>query len=298
MRAAALALLLAGCPVRHPWGSGGDADGGPGGGDGAVPGDGGGVRPDGRPVDCPPIADCPPPTPGRVTICGEVLDTEDTGAVTTPIFVQAYDALDLIAGPNGGMPIAETTADACGRFQLTQVIVPASSYLAVLTDEATDSDTHVRTAVGLQVSGSERIVDLEAFATRWTTIDLWDDRANRPDDGSFGQIGVYLAIFENATPLTPLDGTPVAGVRLTQGGQPPGAERRWHFSDDRPLSRAEPMPENGDETGVNGAVILADVFLEEIGGSGGEPAGCMQWQSQIGGTAPGLIMVQEIRCGF
>lgn len=161
---------------------------------------------DAQSIDAPPAPDagfcaylisCPPATaPNKVSICGQIHDTQTTapidngeGSVASRIEVQISDAV------GGGPPLAIVYPDDCGRYRAADVAV-ASGVLVVATEDVASSpgDLYVLTAVTVAMTGGQTNADVNAFATRRETDDGWTFSAGLTGE-SFATRGVYVAIF-------------------------------------------------------------------------------------------------------
>src|SRR5687767_6602594 len=86
-------------------------------------------------------ASCPPPDPGNVMICGQVLDLVITSQVGWPLRIEFHDAVSLAtSGPGEAPPpLMVTTTDAEGRFHAVadgqKGIAGAPNFIAVVTDD-------------------------------------------------------------------------------------------------------------------------------------------------------------------
>lgn len=242
------------------------------------------------------VPPCPVPSgPNKVTVCGRIHDLETTqlivGDDTTAIRVRVYDALAFAGGATTSL--GEDQPDSCGRFVVPDVVVPFTTFVAVVTDDRADSelDDYVPTAVATSPIAGQPI-RLAAFATRRATDAAWSASAELPAP-PFGERGVYVAIFLDPTqpPLPPFAGAPVAGVVVAHSGSMTDPDADFYFADLEPAIRRHVDPAQ-TSTGANGTALFSSGDLMEFTGLGAEPPGC-QWPKTLGKAIPGAVFVQE-----
>ena len=83
--------------------------------------------------------------------------------------------------------------------------------------------------------------------------------------------------------------TPMPGVTVVAAGTAEPAND-FYFSDDDPLMRRTIDPAQ-TATGVSGSALFINGSLQNMTGSGGEPAGC-SWPPSLGASVPGAVMFQ------
>jgi hypothetical protein len=226
----------------------------------------------------------PHSTPG-ITICGRVLDLEDTSPVSGQnINVRVFDPIALAAGSS---PLLEVQPDSCGWY----VATGAAGFLTLvvlLTDDEDLGGNFQRVGSLISVSPGQ-VVRANAFALRTTTDASWSAAAGI--SGTFAGNGSVMPIYVdlNQPPLAPFQGTPVSGVTVTDNGANPGNDD-FYFTDTTPLSRAT-VSSGAASTGVNGAAILNDQTLPTP--VGGNKSGCT-FDDVNTITVNSMLLVQEL----
>lgn len=258
----------------------------------------GGVR-DG--CHCLGLSACPPPTLGRVSLCGQLYDASSGDAVfgartdescdpesptdTGPcaLRVAVYDALELAADPAAAEPLEANVVelDDCGHVWLSSVIVPLSGVVAVVVDDAGD-DAYVRSATVVAVEAGQRYPDLPVLLLSREADAAWTTAAGDPfGSDTLAQRGVAMTRSISA-------GAPVVDAQLTCGGEPADA---YYFADLERWSAAAIDPAR-ERTGFNGAVLSTTACLSP-GIDGGLDAAC-EWPSQAAAPIPGLFVSEEL----
>lgn len=248
---------------------------------------------------------CPTPDPGKMSLCGRLLDLElgtdiqvdgvvnsrcDPASPTDDgpcsIAIEFYDAIDFVDDPNNAppLPAEELIIDECGRFSAYNVPVPSLGFIGVGIDDAGGADALALSGVALEAVSGATLRDTNAYAVRHTTVQSWTTTAGDPFGGAtFAEVGVYVPIFMH-------EGERVSGVRITRGGSTSSSDD-YYFSD--PDDTIRTVDPNLTETGPNGAGLL--VNTPSIGihsGIGNEPAGCV-WPSNQAATIEDVVFVQE-----
>jgi hypothetical protein len=255
--------------------------------------------------DCSAELACAAPSPGEACVAGRLFDLETSRRLcTSPVStspcagsgaggpcaleIRVFEAFSLLSDPGGAIPLAadETRIDGCGRFRVSGFPAPGLGFGAVSADDAGDSaDAHLRSAALRPMAGGSTIEDLPLYVVRHATDAAWTSSAGDPfSDATFGETGTYVAIFLHA-------GAPVAGVQLLSDGSPVATDD-FYFSDSAPASRSV-VDAGLAATGVNGSALFVPDSIAGVSGSGGEPEGC-SWPEAVGGSAPGLVVVQEL----
>ena len=258
--------------------------------------------PDLSPFDCAIELPCPPPLPGKLTVCGRLVDLETNApvAVAHPtrtactgvtadgpcsIALRFVDFLEFSMNPVSATPIAPESliVDDCGRFRATNLNRPAFGFIGVVTDDAAGtSDRHRPTLIvspnGLAAPAAGR----RAYVTRSATNQAWTAAA-----GLGGQTlldrGLLVLSHRHR-------GNPVAGVSARRAGNPiPNDD--LYFSDPGP-TRSTVAPA-ATATGANGTALVLNVpSATNHSGAGAEPPGC-RWPESLGAAIPGAVMVLE-----
>jgi hypothetical protein len=265
------------------------------------PGDDGVIRCVGTATYCTAIG-CPQPDPGKITICGRVIDAENGQLVagastgvrcTSPdqggacaLSVKVYDALAFADDPVGSPELAydEVVVNDCGYYSIRNLAPPELGYVGIGVDDGVADDDHVLSGVAQAAAANQRLDDLNLYAVRSATDARWTTSAGNPFGQTFSQQGAYLAIFLDA------DRQPVAGVTVTENGAPQPAQD-YYFSDVDPLARMTVDPAQ-TTTGANGSALLIGSVLSNHSGTGGLPADCF-WPSNLATTISGVVFVQE-----
>jgi hypothetical protein len=248
---------------------------------------------------------CPTPDPGKMSICGQLLDLE-TGAtlevdgivnarcdVANPsadgpcsMAIEFYDAIDFVNDPTNApaLPAEELIIDACGRFSAYNVPVPMLGFVGIGIDDAGSGDVHELSGVAMEAASGESLRDTNAYVVRRSTVQSWTSTADDPfGAATFGDVGVYVPIFIH-------EGERVPGVRVTRGGSA-FPNDTYYFSDPDDTILTVDLAQ--DSTGANGAGLL--VNSPSIGlhsGTDSEPAGCV-WPDNQAATIAGVVFVQE-----
>jgi len=279
-----VAVSLSGCALY--FGNGDDdaddwADDGP-----FPPTDAGTVPPD---ADA--WAQCLPPDPGKLTVCGRIHDVENGAATSAaPHF---YDAIELAGAPTAAAPLAVESIelDGDGTFVAHDVTFPTtSSMLAVAIDDdpAADADVYRQTMIAMPVAPGQRIVDVRAYVVRTATDQLWALELGASP--TLVDQGAFLGCFAD------LDGVPAAGVQITESGTVE-TTNDFYFGDTSATTRQQIAPPM-NASGANGCGLKLQSALSEHSGVGGAPLGCW-WSSHLAHTVPGVLWVQDydVVCG-
>ncbi len=254
---------------------------------------------------CAPDLPCPSAAPGRVTVCGRLLDVEtDLGiesanprwaecgtakaATDGPcqLEIQFYDALDFAGNPTGATPLqyANLYRDDCGRFVAENVQRPSLGFLGIGVDDASgEPDTHRLTGVAFPVTSGQIRTREMVYSLRTETDVAWSAQAGL-GASSFVDRGVILTLFVDG------DGAPVAGAKVVSNGSVRAADD-YYFSDTNPRLRSTVDP-SLTAAGLNGAGLMLNSPLVEHSGMGGEPTGC-HWSSALAASIPGVLFARH-----
>jgi len=240
--------------------------------------------------------ECTPPTGDRVTLCGQIVDTQTdapivaedaSGAACDPgapadtgpcaLRLRFVDPLDF----DTPLPADRVEILDSGEFRGVGVQPPFSGWIAIVVDGAPGSTAEqAPTFVVVEPAAGEQRTDLRAFATSRATDVAWTSAAGDPFGGpSFSENGAVLAVFQHG-------GDPVAGVAITIGGAVANA---YYFSDPD-AARATVAPAL-TATGADGSGLIVNVSLGTVSGSGSEPPGC-EWPGNLGASMPGALWVE------
>jgi hypothetical protein len=255
--------------------------------------------------DCAVPRPCPAASPGRVSVCGQLVDvaTDQQLTAAMPWFgvcgsgmeatdgacelaITFYDALDFAGNPTGATPlgVSELILDDCGRFTARDIQRPSLGFLGIGIDDASGApDDHRLTGVAFPVSSGQVIPRTRAYALTNGTDDAWAAQAGL-GASTFVDRGAVLTMFVDA------DGNAVSGVGVTSNGsQRPGDD--YYFSDVDPRTRTTVAPAL-TSTGPNGCSLMLNSALVEHSGTGGEPTGC-SWSSSLAASIAGVLFVQR-----
>jgi hypothetical protein len=257
-------------------------------------------------VGCEGPINCPSPSPGNVTICGQIFDVETnlpiradgaTGAPCDPenpsadgpcsLEFAVYDAIDFAGDPQGTdqQDTDSLTLDDCGRFAAVGIDRPADpGFIGIGIDDSPNgaNDDYVLGGVALPTESNEKITGFQAFAVRASTNQDWSDAAGL--DPTFAEQGVYVPIYR-------YNGEPVENVVVTRGG-PVADDQVYYFEDTDPDLRQDPT-EDSTSTGVNGSALVLMSGLVPHSGSGGDgiPAEC-EFPSALAASIETIVFVQ------
>jgi hypothetical protein len=160
--------------------------------------------------------DCPQPSPGKMTVCGQLYDIETmqefrgSGAMGEPcvtatadgpcaLRMDAFDAIDFAthagsSDPATPLQVGDTYLDDCGRYRFEDVPMPSSPFVGLGFDDKDASKAGppgATNAVGVATAfASDATVNLEAFVATKATTDKWQGSGGPPLSG-----GIYVAIF-------------------------------------------------------------------------------------------------------
>jgi hypothetical protein len=181
--------------------------------------------------------ECPQPSPGKMTICGQLYDIETmqefrgSGATGEPcvtattdgpcaLRMDAFDAIDFATKAGSGamatpLQVGDTYMDDCGRYRFEDVPMPSSPFVGLGFDDkdaAKMGPAGVTNAVGVATAfASDTPVNLEAFIATKATTDTWEGSGGPPVSG-----GVHVAIFR--AHKCDADGTCTGDPAATQSG--------------------------------------------------------------------------------
>ena len=239
---------------------------------------------------------CKMPDPGKMTLCGQLLDVEtgrdvgdggfgslcdpDNPTQTGPcsIRLRAFDALQFAANPSAASELVadEMVVTDCGQWMVHNLATPPLGHVAVVTDDHPGSGTsaHVITASSVAVTSGARSPHQLTYVSRISTVDKWTTDAGDPFAGdTFVDRGAALLVFSFGR-------EPVAGVAIT----PPG----HMFSDTAPYERTTVDPTQ-QVTGANGSTLVTEAWTV----SGAEPTACT-WDAPLADAIPGVLWVQHV----
>ncbi len=248
---------------------------------------------------------CPAPSPGKITICGQLYDTETNAKIAEPLAtgtacsattadgpcslkVQFFDALEFAMGPSTAVPkepAGGLVVDTCGRFRGSDLPEASFGFMGVAVDDANGQpDDHKLTGVALANGDALPARGFHVYVTRNATDTAWTTTSGIGGQ-SFSARGVLALIF--------LHNTPVAGVQIRKGANPI-TNNDYYFTDTTPTSRATVDTAAGrSTTGPNGTGLVTGFpSPDNYTGAGGEPSGC-QWPQNLAGAIPGVVFVQH-----
>lgn len=254
--------------------------------------------------DCSSDLVCAAQPAGKGCVAGRLVDVETSARICAPavnpapctgnfalggpcvIAVRAYDGVDFLNDPGVAAPLAtdETVVDGCGRFRLSGIALPGSSFAAISADDATGAaDVLTLAADFFSLPNQALLEHRRLYAMTYTTDQTWADNAGLPG-GSFAEIGAVVLPFLHAA-------APAASVEVRVNGSPDAADD-YYFVDVSPTLRRTPYGVL-THTLDDGTALLLGVGLGGVSGSGGEPAGCV-WPQVILGSNPGIVIVHEL----
>ena len=258
-------------------GGGGDID--------AAPADAAPI--DGGPISCSDPLPCPTPAPGRLSVCGRIVDAETSfdPAFSGPVVVSVNDALAALGDPDS-LPFATGAPDACNRFALLDVQVPSTGFMVVDIDDAAGApDVLAKTVVAFAAQANVSHTDVIALSTRRTTDQAWSSSAGLVGP-TFSDRGALLHIY---LPSNDIGFPPVQNVRVTASAEVVPSQD-YYFSDTSPFRRTTVAP-GATATGPNGSALFLEGPLDNYGGIGGN----CSFTSSLGASRPGLIFAQVHR---
>jgi hypothetical protein len=242
---------------------------------------------------------CPDASPGRVTVCGQLLDVVDDGVLddrrgvtcdrsdltgACAFSIRLHDALAFAADPAAAHALepARLSVDGHGRFVAHDLPRPAHSFVAIVTDDAPGADDLHRVAVRVVSIRSGATVDVDAYVVHRGTDLAWSEAAGL-EGPTFVDRGAVLLTYVD-------DVTPIAGVGVTSGDAV--RSDAYYFADTDPTTRLY-LDVNAITTGPDGAALVVDSPLAGHSGTGAEPAGCT-WDHRLAVAIPGTLLVQRI----
>lgn len=254
--------------------------------------------------DCSSDLVCAAQPAGKGCLAGRLVDVETSARICAPavnpapctgnfalggpcaIAVRAYDGVDFLNNPGGAAPLVtdETVVDGCGRFRLSGIALPGSTFAALSADDATGAPDVLTLAADFFPLPNQALLEHRRLsAMRYATDQTWADNAGLPG-GSFAEIGAIVLPFLHAA-------APAQDVQLRVLGSP-APDDDYYFLDVSPTLRRTP---NGTvtHTFADGTALLLGVALTGVSGSGGEPAGCV-WPQVLLGSNPGIVIVHEL----
>jgi hypothetical protein len=289
------------------------------GSDGSVTCEGTGtVQPCGVPLQC------PKPSPGKMTICGQLYNIETMAEFQDPdsatgdpcvtatadgpcaLRMDAFDAIDFATHAGSSTPatplqVGGTYLDNCGRYRFEDVPMPSSPFVGLGFDDkdaAKAGPAGATNAVGVATAfASDTAVNLEAFIAKKSTTDTWQGSGGPPVSG-----GVYVPIFR--AHKCDLDGTTCTGdAAETQSGvqiyknaqQVPNND--FYFADtDNQHTQVDPSLTS---TGANGTGLLTGASVADMlawTGMGGisDTTNCT-WEKHAAASLPNIVTFQIYR---
>lgn len=251
-----------------------------------------------------PIA-CPAPSANRITICGQLYDSQTDQPIAAPgatgaacpgtptadgpcsLRIQFFDALEFAMNPATAtprLPAGGLTVDDCGRYRAVDLPQAGFGFMGVAVDDAVGAtDRYRQTGVALANEAALPARGFRAYATRITTDMAWSTTAGLTG-ATFATRGVLAAIFTYG-------GAPVSGVTLTRGGGTATADD-YYFSDSNAQRTTVDAARN--VTGNNGTALVVDTVnagVTDHSGMGAEPASC-QWPSSLAAAIPNVVFMQ------
>jgi len=262
-------------------------------------------------TDCSQSIACPAPSPGKITICGQIYDTETGLAIAEPgasgapcagvtaegpcsLKVQFFDALEFAMGPTSAVPkepAGGLVVDTCGRFRGADLPEASFGFMGVAVDDATGQpDDHKLTGVALANGDALPARGFHVYATRKETDDAWTTTSGIGGQ-TFSARGVLALIFLHNGASDVL--RPIANVQIRKGANPI-TNNDYYFTDATPTTRSTVDTAAGrSTTGPNGTGLVTGFpSPDNYTGAGGEPAGC-QWPQNLAGAIPGVVFVQH-----
>ncbi|MBL8627544.1 MAG: hypothetical protein JNK64_40040 [Myxococcales bacterium] len=259
--------------------------------------------------DCGTPIQCPAPSAGKITICGQLYDTETnapiaemnaTGAPCSAVTadgpcslkVQFFDALEFAMGPTTAVPkdpAGGLVVDTCGRFRGADLPEASFGFMGVAVDDANGQpDDHKLTGVALANGDALPARGFHVYVTRKETDDAWTT-SSAIGGQSFSARGVLALIFLHGD--SPWN--PISGVQIRRGTNPI-TNNDYYFTDAVATTRSTVDPATGrSTTGANGTGLVTGFpSPDNYTGAGGEPAGC-QWPQNLAGAIPGVVFVQH-----
>jgi hypothetical protein len=233
----------------------------------------------------------------QTCLVGELYDfLTNTKTATGHLYrVAAYDALNFLGG--GNTPIAMTTTST-GCYTLGPFNTPSLGALAmVLTDDPSEAQLNYPVVTGISVMGGGAW-QLDGFVLKRTTIASWSSAssdAGAPIDYAMmgGLLVFYLdrqAPTDRRYALGLAGNTPVSGVQMRQGGNPPANARYLSAGSRNTLDLTL------GATSVQGAgLFVPSSGIQMLSGAGGTCGGspCVWGTSPAGGRA-GHMAIQAV----
>jgi hypothetical protein len=255
---------------------------------------------------------CPAPTDGKHTICGQLYDFENNqpfaqagamgtqcaaGATTGPcaLGIRTYDAVAFAANPAVALPLANggVYVDDCGRYKISEITLPGSTFIALAIDDATmPGPPGVTNAVGVATGAAANTAtkDLEAFIVRAATYAGW-----MGSGGPSLAAGIYAPVYRGHRTGTDL----ASGVTFsfapmsTPANLMTDPSRDFYFTPGS-TNRAT-VDAAANATTTNGTALVSGANLLEVyAGLGGLPSQCL-WEYHAGAAIPGAIFIQIFR---
>jgi hypothetical protein len=205
----------------------------------------GGSSPDAAVQPCEQELECPAPDTDKLTVCGRLYDVESGSPISGFLHADFFDTPTFAADPETATDLAREMYqyDACGRYRITNLEVPASHVVTIVVDDSPQGfpEDHTATLVTLPVEPGQAYAAIPAHS-----ITTWSEQAWVDAIGSdYRDLGSELIIHQ-------MDGVPVAGVAIDIGtGSPQDA---YAFSDGNVSSRTQIAP-GVTTTGINGAEL-------------------------------------------
>ncbi len=260
----------------------------------------GGTLPCGVPLSCPPPAD-----PAKTTICGQLLDLEDSTEIAAPggsnevctevtasgpcsLKLQIFPALPFASEPTTTPPLVpkKLRVDQCGRFRADDIEFPTGGFVAVGVDEAEGAAADVYRLSG-GAALTERGVpftNLPVYVLRRDTDERWSEGVEGLNGQTFGELGVFVSIFIGPS------GAPTSGVAVTRAGATVDTDD-FYFSDEDPLMRTTIDPDL-NVTGANGTALMVRGNITNHSGEGGDIGNCA-WPSTLAKAIPGVVFTTQ-----
>lgn len=146
------------------------------------------------------------------------------------------------------------TIDDCGRYIVSDFLVPALGFALFNTDDAAPNEDLSSSATATAVLPDQQGTGFPLYTNRHTTDAAWTSSAGNPFSGqTFSDVGVFVAIF--LTEDVPTNGVVI--VRTPEGSVP---SDDFYFSDPLPFTRSS-INLLQDASGFNGTALMVNSTL-------------------------------------
>lgn len=253
---------------------------------------------------------CPLGTAGKMTICGRINEIETgtalaaaspttmacpagLGATSGPcaLTINAYNAIGFAGNPATAMPLPTGSVyiDDCGRFKLVDIDVNGVQFVGLGLDDRTGlgpTGLTVTSGAAVPAAAGTAIKELELYSVKGSTVASWTSSASLPSSILAG--GVYLNLFRAKSTGTDL----AAGVTITRGSLAVPADDFYFGANDAGRTTIDPA---ANATGINGTGLMINSALGAHGATGGIPAATCAWETKVGASVAGVVLVQTRR---